>query len=120
MAHVVAKLFVLNATLCIFVLYIGLVPTILMVASVDDQDVAFFHFHPLGDHLWRIEAVVRDGIGNIHYHTFATEVGKRNIGDGSCTRVEGTRPNQVGSGVVTPLDNLPIGPLPTTPGAGQP
>ncbi len=44
----------------------GHIPTKVMVAGVDDEDIALLHFHTLFDHLGCVDIVITAAIGEIH------------------------------------------------------
>ncbi len=57
----------------------GLIPRILDVAGVDEQDVALFNFDAVGNVLRGVDAIVLGDVAQVYHHAGADEVGQ---GDG--------------------------------------
>ena len=82
----------------------------MVVAGVDDQDIALAHLDAIFDHLWGIDLIVAGGVGEVNHHTWADEkVVEVQRGDVLTRRVKVDLAVQVRAQVVAVRKQLPIG-----------
>jgi len=119
MADEETELFGFNPTLGFCVEHIGLIPGVLVIPGIHNEDVAFFNFHLLKDHFWSVNAVIRNQIGDISNDARSTQIGEGNIRNRATTRIESGLAHQVGPYSVTPVQDLTICALSTAISTGD-
>ena len=90
---------------------LGAIPAILMVAGVDDQDIAFLHLYPLFNIFRGINAPVHSLVGKVYHHAGGAQLGQLQGGHIPACGVKMQGAVQVGAHVVGVGHQLAVGPV---------
>ena len=87
----------------------GHIPTEVMVTGVDDEDIAFFHFHAVSDHLAGVHIIITSSVAQINDGGIVYQVIEFQGGDVFTSGPEVAFAIQVGTKVVGMSYDLAIG-----------
>ncbi len=89
-----------------------LIPCILVVSGVDDENITRFDLHLFGDHLRGVEVVIAGFVGDIHHDARSHPFIHGNLADGAPAGVKMYFSVHMGAHVVAGGDDLAVGTLP--------